>query len=179
MVKCELCTLTIMATKVHAEIQYQPPIERMDSIVQVVLVIGVVCSVILGVGTSGSNFVLSALSLLLYIMFQKADGTLSHSHENIMRQIPATIGGALSKFRIGFKTVPYAICTCHCIYAPTYPPGSKTPTYPSRCMNFPTPERQCNNLIVSEAGCYGRPLAPNITDLSFHFLHSYLISYLD
>ena len=124
----------------------------MDIIAQVVLVIDVVCSAILGVSTSGSNFVLSTLLLLLYIAFQKADGTLSHSHENIMKQIPATIGGALSKFRLSFKTVPYAICTCHCTYAPTYPPGSKTPIYPNHCTNFPTPEQRCDNPIVSEAG---------------------------
>ena len=31
----------------------------------------------------------------------------------------------------------------------------------------------------SDDGCYGRSLAPNITDLSFHFLLSYLISCLD
>ena len=34
-------------------------------------------------------------------------------------------------------------------------------------------------LQIVDSNCYGRTLAPNITDLSFHFLLSYLISCLD
>ena len=39
----------------------------------------------------------------------------------------------------------------------------------------------CGYKMVEDynSDCYGRSLAPNITDLSFHFLLSYLISCLD
>jgi hypothetical protein len=45
--------------------------------------------------------------------------------------------------------VTYAVCSCHCTYAPTYSPGSDTPIYPNHCTHFPTPETQCNEPLLS------------------------------
>ncbi|KIK29890.1 hypothetical protein PISMIDRAFT_6625 [Pisolithus microcarpus 441] len=93
---------------INTETQYQPPVERMDVVAQVTLLIGVVCSIIFGIGTTGANFIMSSLSLVLYLAFQKADGALSAAHENVMKQIPSTISGALSKFQLNTKTIQYA-----------------------------------------------------------------------
>ncbi|KAI6094548.1 hypothetical protein F5141DRAFT_1223693 [Pisolithus sp. B1] len=62
---------------IDTENHYQPPIERMDITAQVALLLGVVCSVIFGAGTSMANFIMGGLSLLLFLAFQKPDGTLS------------------------------------------------------------------------------------------------------
>ena len=91
---------------------------------------------------------MSSLSLLLYLAFQRSDGTISLAHENIMKQIPTTISSVLSKSPLDAKTIVYAICCCHCTYAPTYVPGSKTPIYPDHCTYFLTPEAQCKEPLL-------------------------------
>lgn len=128
--------------------QHRPPVEHMDVVAQVATLIGVVCSVIMGVAERGGNFIMNALSLLLYLVFQRNDGTLSISHENVLRQIPSTMQSALSKFSLTSKVVPYAVCNCHCTYRPTYVPGSATPCYPAQCTNHLTPETICGEELL-------------------------------
>ncbi|KAI9463751.1 hypothetical protein HD554DRAFT_2175465 [Boletus coccyginus] len=94
--------------EIDIEKEYRLPMKRMDTIPQVALVLGVVCSIIFGVSTPGANFVMSGLSLLLYLAFQKSNGTLSTSHENVMRQIPSSIGGALAKHQRPSATSRYS-----------------------------------------------------------------------
>ena len=102
------------------EKQYQLPIKQMDIITQVALILGVVCSIIIGVGTPGANFIMRGLSLLLYLAFQKPNGSLSLMHEDIMKLIPSTINTVLYKFPLIAKTVIYTVCDCHCTtYQPT------------------------------------------------------------
>ena len=120
----------------------------MSTIAQVALVIGLICSVVMNVNERDSNFILTALSLLLFLAFQRSDGTLSLSHENVLRQIPATIESTLTKFKLNYKTIVFATCACHCIYAPTYSPGSNVPTYLEFCTHHPTPETMCGEPLL-------------------------------
>lgn len=82
--------------------EHQPPIEHMDVVAQVTLLLSIVCSIVcsivFGVGTTGTTFIMNALSLLLYIVFKKPDGTFSATHKNVMKEIPATIASTVSKF---------------------------------------------------------------------------------
>ena len=128
--------------------QGQSPIEHMSTIAQVALVIGLVCKVMMGVNEHGSNFVLTALSLLLFLAFQQSNGTLSLSHENVLKQIPAMIETALAKFNLKYKTIVFATCACHCTYAPTYVPSSNVPIYPEFCTHHPTPETMCGEPLL-------------------------------
>ncbi|KAF8119273.1 hypothetical protein EV363DRAFT_1200533 [Boletus edulis] len=134
--------------EINTDSHYQPPIDRMDVTAQVALLLGVICSVIFRVGTSAGNFIMACLSLVLYLAFQNPGGALSLAHENIIKQMPSTIGGALSKFNLMAKTIPYAVCSCHCTYPPTYSPGSHSPAYPTHCNHFPTPEVQCRKPLL-------------------------------
>ena len=121
----------------------------MAIIAQVSTLLGIVCSVIIGVSQWGGDFIMGTLSLLLYISFQCSNGTLSLSHENMLKQIPLTIESALSRFNLTSKTVPYAVCNCHCTYRPIYTPGSSTPSYPTYCTNHPTPEKECKEVLLN------------------------------
>ncbi|KIK16137.1 hypothetical protein PISMIDRAFT_16012 [Pisolithus microcarpus 441] len=145
----KLYTLTSCGpVKVDTENHYQPPVEQMDAIAQVTLLLGIICNVIFGIGTSGANFIMNGLSLLLYLAFRKSDGTLSAVHQNVMAQIPSTIGVALSKFQLATKTIIYAICACHCTYAPSYPVGSQNPVHPNYCSHSLTPETRCTESLL-------------------------------
>jgi len=126
-----------------------PSVERMAIIAQVATLLGIVCSVIIGVSQQGGDFIMGTLSLLLYISFQCSDRTLSLSHENMLKQIPSTIESALSRFNLTSKTVLYAVCNCHCTYWPIYTPGSSTPSYPTYCTNHLTPEKECKEALLN------------------------------
>lgn len=129
----------------------------MDVVAQVAVVIGVVCSTIMGVGTRDGNFLMGALSLLLYLAFQVLKGTSGVLHEHVLKQIPSTIKGALAKLNLNCKTVPYAVClSCHCTYTPVYPKGSSIPTYPDYCTHYPRPEAQCREPLLESCANGGK-----------------------
>jgi hypothetical protein len=161
--------------KLYTGKEYQPPIEHMDVVVQVTLLLGIVCSIAFGVGTTGATFIMNTLSLLLYITFKKPNGMLSATHENVMKQIPATIASALSKFQLDAKTVVYAVCGCHTIYPPTHSSGSSIPVYPARCLNSPMPETQCTDTLL-ETGTDGK-FRPKETFV-YHDFKDYLANLL-
>ena len=147
----------------------------MDVVAQVAVLIGVVCSVIMGVSRCSSNFIMNSLSLLLFVAFQRADGSLSMSHENIIKQIPLTIETALNKFNIMDKTVTYAVCHCHCTYAPSYRAGSTIPTYPEYCTHYPNPGTLCGESLL-DTRPNGAP-QPKKTFV-YHDFNDYLASLL-
>ncbi|KAG2740645.1 hypothetical protein P692DRAFT_20880782 [Suillus brevipes Sb2] len=77
-----------------------------------------------------------------------SDGSLSSSHENILKQIPLTSVDAEAKFHLTGKTITYAVCSCHCTYPPTYAPGSMTARYPEHCVHCPTPGTKCGDALL-------------------------------
>ena len=120
----------------------------MDIIAQVAVLIGVVCSIMMGVSQRSGSFITGTLSLLLSLAFQRSDGRLSASHENIIRQLPPTMEVALDKIDLMSKTVTYVVCSCHCTYTPSYLEGSAVPTYPEYCTHHPNPEILCGEPLL-------------------------------
>ena len=102
----------------------------------------------MGIGTRNGDFLMSALSLLLYLAFQAVQATSGDLHKHILKQVPLTIEGALTQLNIKCKTVPCAVCTCHCTYLPAYFEGSSIPIYPSYCTHRPHPENLCGEPLL-------------------------------
>lgn len=122
---------------------------RCDEIAQVALFIGAVCRVTIGVSRRSCDFIMGLISVLLFLAFRRSDGSLSLSHENVLKQIPMTSETALTKFHLTAKTVEYAVCSsCHCTYGPHHAEGSTIPTYPDRCTHHPTPEAECGQPLL-------------------------------
>jgi hypothetical protein len=103
----------------------------------------------MGVSRSSCDLIMKIISIILFLAFRKSDSNLSPSHENILKQIPMTSESAEAKFDLTGKIVPYAVCSCHCTYAPIYAPGSTTPTYPERCTHCPTPGTECGETLLT------------------------------
>lgn len=102
----------------------------------------------MGVSRRSCDFILGIMSIVLFLAFRKSDGTLSFSHEHVLKQIPTTVDRALTDFHLTGKTVTYAVCSCHYTYAPTYADGSALPVYPQRCTHRPTPEAECGEPLL-------------------------------
>ncbi|KAG2752472.1 hypothetical protein P692DRAFT_201803058 [Suillus brevipes Sb2] len=111
--------------EINTDALQQASVDRSDEISQIVLFLCVACRVVMG-----------------------SDGSLSSSHENILKQIPLTSDGAEAKFHLTGKTIAYAVCSCHCTYPPTYAPGSMTARYPERCVHCPTPGTECGDTLL-------------------------------
>ncbi|KIK31568.1 hypothetical protein CY34DRAFT_57483, partial [Suillus luteus UH-Slu-Lm8-n1] len=131
----------------------QAPINEFDEITQVALFLGVACRVFMGVSRSSCDLIMKIISIILFLAFRRSDNGLNSSDTNTLKQIPMTSESAEAKFHLTGKTVPYAVCSCHCTYPPTYAPGSTTPAYPERCTHRPTLTTECGEaLLVGEDG---------------------------
>jgi len=137
-----------LVDKPFSDHHYESPISRLDAVAQVAVVIGIICTTVMGIGTCNGDFLMSALSLLLCLAFQAVQATLGDLHKHILKQVPLTIEGALTQLNIKCKTVSCAVCTCHCTYLPTYSEGSSIPMYPSYCTHCPRPEDLCGEPLL-------------------------------
>jgi hypothetical protein len=102
----------------------------------------------MGVSRCSCDFIIKIIYIILFLSFQRSDGTLSSLHENILGQIPLTSEGVETKFHLTGKTITYAVCSCHCTYPPTYAPGSTIAKYPECCMHCPTPRTKCGDALL-------------------------------
>ncbi|KAG2746671.1 hypothetical protein P692DRAFT_20677743, partial [Suillus brevipes Sb2] len=131
----------------------QAPINEFDEITQVALFLGVACRVFMGVSRSSCDLIMKIISIVLFLAFRRSDNGLNSSNTNILKQVPMTAESTKAKFHLTGKTVPYAVCSCHCTYPPTYAPGSTTPIYPERCTHRPTLTTKCGEaLLVGDDG---------------------------
>lgn len=151
---------------------------RYDEIAQVALLIGAVCKVIMGASRRSCDFIMGLISVLLFLAFRRSDGSLSLSHENVLKQIPMTSETALTKFHLTAKTIVYAVCSsCHCTYGPRYAKGSTIPTYPDHCTHHPTPDAECGQPLLEHGRNHDGVLRPKKTFV-YHDFKDYLASLL-
>ncbi|KAJ7694986.1 hypothetical protein B0H16DRAFT_1485415 [Mycena metata] len=120
----------------------QNPVEELDLIAQVMVLLGVVCHVIMRLGAKPTNFVLGTATLLIRLVMSlnpvtQLDGTetLDPQQEHVLEQLPSSLYIALQRFKIDGKTVQYAVCpSCHYTHPPNNP-DSPVPRYPEKCTN--------------------------------------------
>ncbi|KIK36579.1 hypothetical protein CY34DRAFT_26292 [Suillus luteus UH-Slu-Lm8-n1] len=160
--------------KVNTDTHLRALVNVQDEIAQIVLFLVVICRVILGVSRSGCDLIMKIISIILFLTFQRSNDSLNSFQTNILKQIPMTSKRAKARFHLTGKTIPYAVCSCHCTYAPTYVSGSTTPAYPKQCMHHPTPGTECGKALLTGVE---RELQPKRTFLC-HDFKDYLSSLL-
>jgi hypothetical protein len=138
---------------------------------QVALFIGVVCSIIFGVSQRGGDFIISMISLLLWLAFQRRNGSIDAAQENIRAKIPHRIEDVLKVFNLDGHTTTYAMCpSCHKGYAPQFKLSSSIPYYPQYCVNEILEHRVCGEALLDR----DKPILPFI----YHHLNDYIGSLL-
>ncbi|KAJ7787948.1 hypothetical protein B0H14DRAFT_3504824 [Mycena olivaceomarginata] len=103
------------------------PIKHLDPMAQIMILLGLVCNVILGLAIGNTNFILSAVTLLIKLAMSvhtkpDADGNYSYDamQEHILKDLPSSLYVAMQRLNVEGKTVLYAACpSCHHIHAPT------------------------------------------------------------
>jgi hypothetical protein len=118
------------------------PIQHLDVMAQVMILLGLVCNVILGLAIGDTNFIFGTVKLLIKLAMsvhikKNTDGTSSYDamQEHILKDLPSSLYVAMQHLNLDGKTVLYAACpSCHHIHAPTLSTSSK-PTWPPACEN--------------------------------------------
>lgn len=171
-----------MLTETHAEYHFDDPIKHLTVAAQVAMVLGAACSIVMGVSRQAADFIMSAISLVVYLVALNPDGSVDNHRREILSEIPVTITTALEKFKLDGRTTMFAVCpACNCTYDPIVLPGSNISSYPERCTNRPRtkscPESTCDALLLEHEESPGMASKPIKTFIYYHF-HDYLASLL-
>ena len=150
---------------------YETPEEKLDTIAQMMMMLGIVCNVIMGLSTNPCNFIIGVVTVIVKMamatwLSKGPDGreVYDTNQRNILDQLPTSMYTALNRFNLNGRTTMYAMCpTCNCCWKPFYDRAAATPKYPTECTNcIPGPSGLsacCTELLVEWNG-YLRPIKP-------------------
>jgi len=126
------------------------------------------------------DLVMGLINIILFLAFQRPDGSMDTRHVDVIAQMPQTIRAALSKFDLDSRVVVYAVCpACHCTYKPRYNEGSTYPLYDEFCTNRPQPESDiCGESLLRWIDDDGHRIKKPIKSFVYHDFHDYLASLL-
>ncbi|KAJ7738839.1 hypothetical protein DFH07DRAFT_965938 [Mycena maculata] len=118
------------------------PVRGVGLIAQVMMLLGIVCHVIMGLGTDPTNFVLQTVTLIIKMVMslhavKTADGKEEYDagQKDILGELPTTLYTAMKRFNLDGKTMQYAMCpSCHHTHPPLNPAAAVL-TYPETCVN--------------------------------------------
>ncbi|KAJ7431595.1 hypothetical protein B0H11DRAFT_2298156 [Mycena galericulata] len=97
------------------------PIERLDLIAQVMILLGIVCHVIIGLGTDPTNFVLQTVMLLIKLVMslhssKTPDGKDAYDaqQKDVLEQLPSSLYVAMQQFQYRWekRSIPSYPSTC-------------------------------------------------------------------
>ncbi|KAJ7351645.1 hypothetical protein DFH08DRAFT_957942 [Mycena albidolilacea] len=156
------------------------PIKHLDPMAQIMVLLGLVCNVILGLAIGDTNFILSAVTLLIKLAMSvhtKPDANGNYSYdamqEHILKDLPSSLHVAMQRLKLEGKTVLYAACpSCHHIHAPTLS-VTNTPTWPSECENEVVGENgqfKCATGLLVATKTHSRPIRPFLSHSFLDYL---------
>jgi hypothetical protein len=95
-------------------------VEKLDTIAQMMILLGIMCNVIMGLSTHPCNFIIGVVTLMVMATkFPKEsdnkkiyDGNQNH----ILDQLPTSLYTTLNQFNIDSQATMYAVCPTynHC-----------------------------------------------------------------
>jgi hypothetical protein len=106
----------------------------------------------MGVSRRDGDFVMGLLNMLVYLALSFS-GKPTALAELVLKEIPLSIHGTLSKLDLESHTIIYAVCpACHCTYKPIHSPREEFPRYPQHCTNIPHPEAEiCGEQLLRDS----------------------------
>ncbi|KAJ7435337.1 hypothetical protein B0H11DRAFT_2257294 [Mycena galericulata] len=156
------------------------PIQHLDPMAQIMILLGLVCNVILGLAIGHTNFIFGTVTLMIKLAMsvhlqQDADGSNSYDalQEEILKDLPSSLYVAMQRLNLDGKTVLYAACpSCHHIHAPIFSP-SNIPTWPEECENEVVGEdgrSKCATALLINTKRHPRPIRPFLSHSFLDYL---------
>ncbi|KAJ7489727.1 hypothetical protein B0H11DRAFT_2229749 [Mycena galericulata] len=184
--ECELKEFTATLPKDTRPLYYdsayalENPIQHLDPMAQIMILLGLVCNVILGLAIGDTNFIFGTVTLLIKLAMSvhinpDAEGSYSYDalQEQILKDLPSSLYTAMQRLNLDGKTVLYAACpSCHHIHAPIFSP-SNIPTWPEECENEVVGEDgryKCATALLIDTKCHPRPIRPFLSHSFLDYL---------
>ncbi|KAJ7242229.1 hypothetical protein C8J57DRAFT_1526272 [Mycena rebaudengoi] len=89
---------------------FKSPIQELDTIAQVMVLLGIVCHVIIGLGTDPCNFILTSVRMLIELAMSlnpkrlpNGDEVRDAQQEDVLKQPPSSLYVALEQFKLDGK----------------------------------------------------------------------------
>lgn len=148
---------------------------RLDATAQIAIIIGIICSVLIGVSRRAGNLIMGMIKVLVSTTLPPGD------ESDLPHQIPSSIVSAADKFNLRGKLTFYAVCTtCKCIHKPSFGHSDKEkkyPIYPKECTNIPNPGGpQCGTLLLERVFAGGIHVWRPILTYAYHDFKDFVAS---
>lgn len=152
---------------------YQNPVAKLDTIAQVMVLLGAVCHIIVGLSSEPCDFIISIVTMLVKMAMATGLPKPTDSHHTpeytpnqsvILDQLPTSLFTALNRLDIDGRTTIYAACpSCSFTHAPVYEPVSASAVYPAHCTNRivgPDGRYDCGAILLEQRNGCSRPIKP-------------------
>lgn len=148
---------------------YDSPVSKLDTIAQVMILLGIVCNVIMGLSGEPCDFIIGVVTLIVKMAMSTrlvkgtSDREVYDGHQShILNQLPTSLYSTLKQFDIDGRTTMYAVCpACSCTYKPSYNRVTATASYPAQCANRivgPSGSSVCQTNLLEERNGHRRPV---------------------
>ncbi|RDB18859.1 hypothetical protein Hypma_014527 [Hypsizygus marmoreus] len=122
---------------------YESPVAKLDTIAQMMMLLGAVCHIIVGLSTEPCDFIINVVTMIVKMAMAttlpkcgNSEPEYNTNQRAILEQLPTSLFTALNRFNIDGQTTIYAACpSCNFTHEPVYDRVSANATYPSRCTN--------------------------------------------
>jgi len=111
---------------------YDDPVRKLDTIAQVMILLGIVCNFIMGLSGQSCDFIIGIVTLIVKMamgmrLVKGTDGkeTYDGNQSHILDQLLTSLYSALNQFNIDGQITMYAMCpACNCTYKPSSDPSA-------------------------------------------------------
>lgn len=155
---------------------YLNPVDKLDTIAQVMILLGAVCHVIIGLSSEPCDFIISIVTMLVKMAMATRLPRPTDAHNKskydptqcaILDQLPTSLFTALSQFNIDGQTTIYAVCpSCNFTHEAIYDSISTNAVYPPQCTNRilgSDGRHTCSANLLEVRNGHPRPIKPFVT----------------
>lgn len=155
---------------------YENPVAKLDTIAQVMILLGTVCHIIVGLSSEPCDFIISVVTMLVKMAMatrlpQTTDAHAKPEYDStqgsVLDQLPTSLFTALNRLDIDGRTTIYATCpSCSFTHEATYDPVSTNAIYPALCTNNivgATGLHACGATLLEMRNGHSRPIKPFVT----------------
>jgi hypothetical protein len=147
---------------------YDRPVDKMDVLAQLMVLLGIVCNVVMGLSTEPCDFIISAVTLIAKMAMATGLGKDTQEYNGyqcyILDQFPTSLYTAFNRFNIDGQVTTYAVCpACNYTHKPSYEPATATAHYPTRCTNQIVGDSGtsvCHTELLERRNGHLRPIKP-------------------
>lgn len=157
-------------------------LSALDTIAQIMILLGVVCHWIVGLSTEPCEFIIGVTTMLIKMAMtahaRQPPSDYTSSQRIVLEQLPTSLYTATNRFQLDGQTTTYAVCpTCSYTHPPVQDRVTLHTKYPVRCSNQLVTASGlvlCNARLLESDNATSAPLKPFVMQSFRHYLSNLL-----